>query len=66
MSAAPAPGLKRRHVWFIDLLELGLTWGSMLYHCAERLVHTMIARDEGRIDTPHHPSACVGFESLSG
>jgi hypothetical protein len=28
MSAAPAPGLKRRHVWFIDLLELGSTWAE--------------------------------------
>jgi hypothetical protein len=28
MSAAPATGLKRRDVWFIDLLELGSTWAE--------------------------------------
>ena len=32
--------------------------------CVERLLHTMIARDEGRIDLSHRLSAYVGFELL--
>ena len=36
----------------------------MLDGCVERLFHTMIALDEGRIDVSHRLSAYVGFESL--
>jgi hypothetical protein len=37
----------------------------MLDRCVERLLHTMITRDEGRINSSHCLSAGVGFEPLS-
>ena len=39
---------------------------SILDGCVERLLNTMIARDEGRINGSHCLSACVGLEPFSG
>ena len=37
----------------------------MLDRCVERLLNTMVARDEGRVNRSHRLSACVGFEPLN-
>ena len=39
---------------------------SILDRCVERLLHTMIARDEGWIDVSHRLSACVGLDPIDG